>query len=77
MIRGQVVKVQTLKETQRKPNNRGTTLGKHKRSWTVNIALGKHEKVGQSKHDTNRDKKMSNNQGVTLRKHKRGQIVEE
>ena len=45
--------------------------------WTVNIALGKHEKVGQSKHDTNRDKKMSNSQGVTLRKHKRGQIVEE
>ena len=44
--------------------------------WTIKIALKKHEKVGQSKHHTNIDRKRLNIQGVTLRKHKRGRIVE-
>ena len=39
MKRGRVVRTWTLEKTQRRPNNRGATLGKHNKSWTVKAQL--------------------------------------
>ena len=64
-----------IQENIKEVGQSGLDFRKTWKSWTIKIALEKHENFGQSEHDTNRDKKRSNSKGVTLRKHKRVRIV--